>query len=71
MKTRYFAWIAVAALLAACDSPLETDPTASIDASTALGNKRGIELGLNGAYRSLLSGSLWGRDEIAYADLYA
>jgi hypothetical protein len=69
MKSRIFMGIALAALMAACDSPLETEPTASIDAATALGNKRGIELGLNGSYRSLQS--VYGLNQLSYADLYA
>jgi len=71
MKIRTIACVLAALALAACDSPLDTDPTASIDAGTALGNKRGIQLGLNGAYRSLQSGNLYGNVEMVYADLYA
>jgi starch-binding outer membrane protein, SusD/RagB family len=71
MKTRFIAWVAVAAVMAACESPLDTNPTASIDASTALNTKRGIDLALNGVYRTALSGNLWGRDHTVYADLYA
>jgi starch-binding outer membrane protein, SusD/RagB family len=69
MKSRYFAWIAVAAMMAACDSPLETDPTASIDAGTALSNKRGVDLAVNGAYRSLQS--VYGLNQLVYPDLYS
>lgn len=69
MKSRYFAWIAVAAMVAACDSPLETEPTASIDAGTALSTKRGIELGLNGAYRQLQT--VYGINQLVYPDLYS
>jgi hypothetical protein len=61
----------VAVALAACESPLELDPTASIDASGALTTPRSIELGTIGAYRSLTSGSLYGATEAAYPDLYA
>ena len=71
MKTRFLGVIAIAAMLAACDSPLDTDPTASIDENTALSTARGIELGLNGAYRSLTGGSLYGVNEMVYPDLYA
>jgi hypothetical protein len=71
MKTRLFGAIALTAMLAACDSPLDTDPTASIDEGTALSTARGIELGLNGAYRSLTGSSLYGVNEMAYPDLYA
>jgi hypothetical protein len=60
--------VAAAVLVSACDSQLVTDPTASIDSETALTTARGIELALNGAYRSLQFGS---REYIAYPDLYA
>lgn len=71
MKFRILACVALAAATAAaCDSPLDTDPTASIDAGTALSTKRGIELGLNGSYRALMGGSLFGRNELFYADMY-
>src|SRR6266511_2444943 len=71
MKTRYSWWVVTAALLAACDSPLNTDPTSSIDSETALTTPRGIELGVTGAYRSLQSGSLYGLNHMVYTDLYA
>ncbi len=71
MKTRFLGVLAMAAMMAACDSPLDTDPTDSIDEGTALSTPRGIELGLNGAYRSLTGGSLYGVNEMVYADLYA
>lgn len=71
MKTRVFSWVALVAALTACDSPLQTDPTASIDAGSALTTKRGVNLALNGAYRSTLTSALWARDELVYPDLYA
>ncbi|MBR9990342.1 MAG: RagB/SusD family nutrient uptake outer membrane protein [Gemmatimonadetes bacterium] len=71
IKTRTMAWVAAAAVLAACDSPLDTNPTASIDAETALSTPRGIELGLNGAYRSIQGGSLYGVNLMVYPDMYA
>jgi starch-binding outer membrane protein, SusD/RagB family len=67
MRAKYIV-VAAALSFAACDSPLVTEPTASIDAETALDNARGIELALNGAYRSLQFGS---REHVAYPDLYA
>jgi starch-binding outer membrane protein, SusD/RagB family len=67
MRMKYMV-VAAAVAFAACDSPLVTEPTASIDAETALNTARGIELALNGAYRSLQSGA---REYIAYTDLYA
>lgn len=72
MKLRKFSWIAAVAVFAtACDSPLDTDPTASIDAGTALNTKRGVQLALNGAYRSLQSGSTWSRNSLVHPDLYS
>jgi len=67
MKKTYMI-VAAAVLLTACDSKLVTDPTASIDSETALNSARGIELALNGAYRSLQLGN---REYIAYPDVYA
>jgi hypothetical protein len=69
MKSKYFAMIAVAALVAACDSPLDTDPTASIDAGSALSNKRGVDLAINGAYRSVQG--IYGLNQLVYPDLYS
>ena len=71
MNSRYVSWVAAAALLAACNSPLDVDPTASIDSETALSTPRGIELGLNGAYSQLQSGNLYGQEEMVFPDLYA
>jgi starch-binding outer membrane protein, SusD/RagB family len=72
IKSRTVTWIAAAAVFAVgCDSPLDTEPTASIDAETALSTPRGIELGLNGAYRSLQPGNLYGVNLMVYPDLYA
>jgi len=67
MKMKYMI-VAAAVLLTACDSALVTEPTASIDSETALNTARGIELAVNGAYRSLQAGS---REYTAYPDLYA
>ena len=71
MKMRFIACLAAAAMVAACDSPLDTDPTASIDADDALTTPRGIALGVTGAYQALQANSLWSRNHIVYADLYA
>lgn len=71
MKTRYFTWVPVVAFLTACDSPLDTEPTASIDEATALTSARGIELGLNGVYRSLQSAGLYSQELMVFPDLYA
>ena len=66
MKMKYM-MVAAAVLVTACDSALVTDPTASIDSEGALGTARGIELAVNGAYRSLQAGS---REFTAYPDVY-
>lgn len=71
MKMKFMPWVVVAAFVAACDSPLDTNPTASIDAETALNTPRGIELGVTGAYQALQAGSLYTRDNLVYPDLYA
>lgn len=68
---KYVSWLAAATLLGACNSPLDVDPTASIDSETALSTPRGIELGLNGGYSSLQSGNLYGQEEMVFPDLYA
>lgn len=68
---RFVSWLAAATLLAACNSPLDVDPTASIDSETALSTPRGIELGLNGAYSTLQDGDLYGQEEMVFPDLYA
>ncbi|HEX6132442.1 MAG TPA: RagB/SusD family nutrient uptake outer membrane protein [Longimicrobiales bacterium] len=70
IKMRSLWCVAAAAFLAACDSPLDTNPTASIDADEALTTQRGIELGLNGAYRGLQDGDLYGNVHMVYPDLY-
>jgi starch-binding outer membrane protein, SusD/RagB family len=71
MRNRHLAWLLVPALLAACDSPLDTEPTASIDSETALTTARGVELGLNGAYGGLRSGNIYGNQYMVYPDMYA
>ena len=71
MKTGILAPLALVLLVGGCDSSLVTDPTASIDEGTALSTERGIELGVNGAYQSLMAEGLYGRTMPAYPDLYA
>lgn len=68
---KYLSCIAAAALVLACQSPLDTEPTSAIDEGIALTNPRGVELAVNGAYRSLTGGSLYGQEEPVFADLYA
>jgi starch-binding outer membrane protein, SusD/RagB family len=67
MRMKYMI-VAAAILVSACDSQLVTDPTASIDSESALNTARGIELALNGAYRSLQWES---REIVAFPDLYS
>jgi starch-binding outer membrane protein, SusD/RagB family len=71
MRYRYMTAIALAALVAACDSPLDTDPTASIGDDVALSTARGVELGVTGAYRSFQTGALYDREVHVYPELYA
>jgi starch-binding outer membrane protein, SusD/RagB family len=71
MRYRYMTAIAVAALLAACDSPLDTNPTASIGDDVALSTARGVELAVTGAYRSFQTGALYDREVHVYPELYA
>lgn len=73
MKRHRYLWpiAAVALLSTACDSPLDTNPTDAIDSDDALNTPRGIELGLNGAYRGLQTSDLYGKVHMVYPDLYA
>lgn len=68
MNIKHMLIAATALSLAACDSALVTDPTASIDSETAISNARGVELALNGAYRSLQGED---RERLAMPDMYA
>jgi starch-binding outer membrane protein, SusD/RagB family len=71
MRFRYISVVAAAALLAACDSPLDTNPTASIADDVALSTARGVELAVTGAYRSFQTGALYDREIHVYPELYA
>jgi starch-binding outer membrane protein, SusD/RagB family len=71
IRNRYLACLAAAVLLTGCESPLDTEPTAAIDSETALTTPRGIELALNGVYRSLQTSALYSQEEMVFADLYA
>jgi starch-binding outer membrane protein, SusD/RagB family len=70
MNRRILGLMVAAGLVVACESPLDTNPTASIDAETALNTTRGIELALNGAYRQLQTDALYGRQELSFSDMY-
>lgn len=71
MMFRYVPVIAVAALFAACESPLEIDPSQSIGDDVALSTARGVELALTGAYRSFQTGALYDREVTIYPEMYA
>ena len=71
MITRHFKWLALAALVAACDSPLETNPAQSIDSETALSSPQAIQQGVNGIYRALADSDVYGRMMVVFPDLYA
>jgi hypothetical protein len=71
MKKRYLGWLALVAAIAACDSPLDTNPTQSIDSETALQNASAVQQALNGVYRGLQTDGLYTRQEVVYPDLYA
>lgn len=71
MKTKYLKWLALAAFVSACDSPLDTNPSQQIDSETALSSPSAIQQALNGAYRGLSSDALYSRQEVVYPDLYS
>ena len=72
MQVRHTLWVFVAAaLLAACDSPLETNPTAQIPADDALRTGADIRLAVRGIYDALQEDELYNRDLVAYPELYA
>jgi len=71
MKARYIALFALSALTAACDSPLDTNPTTAIDADQALTTADAVGRAVSGVYRSLQAEALYNRTLIAYPDLYA
>ncbi|MFU8858844.1 MAG: RagB/SusD family nutrient uptake outer membrane protein [Cyclonatronaceae bacterium] len=71
MKRKLLILLAVLVLAAGCDSVLDTNPTASIDASQALQNERGVELAVTGAYSALQSDNIYGQEYNMVPDLYA
>lgn len=70
MKLRALAGIAAVALLAACDSPLDIDPTNAIP-DGGYNDARALQLGVNGAYAALKQSALYSRELTAYPELYA
>lgn len=71
MRNRYIPALALAALFVACDTPLDTNPVASIGDDVALSTPRGVELGVFGAYRSFQTGALYSREVTLYPELYS
>jgi hypothetical protein len=71
MKTRHLKWLVLGAVIAACDSPLDTNPTIDVDAETALSTGSAVQQAVLGAYRALASGALYSRQEVVFPDLYA
>ncbi|HEX8395499.1 MAG TPA: RagB/SusD family nutrient uptake outer membrane protein [Longimicrobium sp.] len=59
-----------AAALAACDSPLDTNPTASIPAGEALDTPEEIRVAVNGMYDAYSAGD-FDRNLLIFPDLYA
>ena len=58
-------------ILAGCKKALEVTPRQSVDASTALNTRDGINAAINGAYARLKGVRLYGRDIIALPDAIA
>lgn len=64
-------WLALAALLGACDTPLDTDPTDAVPADEALQSARDVALAVNGIYDALQQTSLYDRELTAFPEMYA
>lgn len=71
MRLKKLAWVLAAASLAACDSPLDTEPTASIPDETALNTANNIRAAIRGSYDSFDTDNLYNRNATVYPDLYA
>lgn len=73
MRVKKTFWLAplAAFAIAACDSPLDVDPTASIPSDDAFKNAREIELGLNGIYDAFQVSALYAREITIFPELYA
>jgi hypothetical protein len=73
MKLRYFRWATLAAFLAvaACDSPLDIDPTSSIPTDEALKTAREVRTAVVGTYEALQASALYSRELTVYPELYA
>jgi hypothetical protein len=71
MRLKHLGWFAAVAVLAACDTPLDTDPTASIPDDGALTTANNVRAAIRGAYDSFDTDALYNRELTAYPDLYA
>lgn len=64
--------LAAAGLLAACDSPLDTNPTSSLPANEALDTPQEIGVAVNGLYDAYQDNGVdFARNLLIYPDLYA
>ena len=64
--------LAAAALLAACDSPLNTDPAASVPSDEALDTPQKLGVAVNGLYDAFQDNGIdFGRNLLIYPELYA
>jgi starch-binding outer membrane protein, SusD/RagB family len=70
-RFRLFCALALLALPAACDAPLDVDPRAAIPMDGALGNARAVAAAVVGLYDSFQTESLYSRELVVYPDLYA
>src|SRR5688572_23469923 len=67
-----FLMIALAgSVFSACKKALEVDPRQSVDATTALTSRDGINAAINGAYARLKGVRMYGRDIIALPEAIA
>ena len=71
MTMKTMRWLALAALVAACEEPLNTNPTDAIDSGDALTTARGVELAVIGAYSALQTNALYSRELTVYPEMYA
>ncbi|HEX8429739.1 MAG TPA: RagB/SusD family nutrient uptake outer membrane protein, partial [Longimicrobium sp.] len=72
MNWKRLGFLAVTAtMVAACDSPLEVDPTSFIPFEEALDSPDEIAGAVNGMYDALQTDGAYNRNIIAYPDLYA
>ena len=60
--------VLVISMTISCKKQLEISPRQSIDASTALGTREGVDASITAIYARLKSARLYGRDLIAVAE---